>query len=498
MGFADTLIRRFERLRSQRAPWESHWQEIAEVFQPRHAHFTGPRTPGEKRMQKVFDATPTLVPLRFASAMESLMTPRGAFWHGLTVADEDLAAHPPVKTWLEAVRRRLFRCRYNPHAGFGANTGESYLNLGLYGTQVLYTEEGFDRAPILYRALPLEECFLATDAAGRADTLYRLTRLTARQAALRWGAAALSHRVRRLLDDPAAQDNEVTFLTCLLPRDGAPGLRRPPPGMAFAAVHLEPDSRHIVAVGGAYEFPFHVSRFAQGSREVYGRGPAMSVLPDAKMLNAMNRTTMRAAEKAVDPPLAVGDDGDMPRPNLNPGAINPGAVNDQGRPLIVPIASGSRPEVGTEAMEAKRAVINDAFWVTLFRVLADKPDMTATEVMERALEKAQLIGPALARQETELLGPMIEREYAILNRKGLIPPPPPELEGAGLEVDYTSPGARLRRAAEGAGILRTVETAAALAGFAPEAADVLDGEAMLRAAADVARRRAARMAAADA
>jgi len=162
-------------------------------------------------------------------------------------------------------------------------------------------------------------------------------------------------------------------------------------------------------------------------------------------------------------------------------------------------------------MEAKRAVINDAFWVTLFRVLADKPDMTATEVMERALEKAQLIGPALARQETELLGPMIEREYAILARKGLLPPPP-ELEGAGLEVDYASPGARLRRAAEGAGILRTVETAAELAAFAPEASDVLDGDAMLRAATEinglppallrgaeaVARRRAVQGAAADA
>ncbi len=512
MGDADHLIRRFERLRGDRATWERHWQEVAEVFQPRHGDFAGTRTPGAKRTAKVFDATPLLVPLRFAAAMESLMTPRGAFWHGLTVADEALAAHPPVKTWLETVRRRLFRCRYNPHAGFGANTGESYLNLGLYGTQVLYTEEGFDRAPILYRALPLAECFLAADAGGRIDTLFRLTRLTARQAALRWGAEALSPRVRRLLDDPAARDSEVTMLTCVLPRAEAETPRRLAPGMTHAVVHLEPDTRHVVAAGGAYEFPFHVSRFAHGAREVYGRGPAMSVLPDAKMLNAMNRTTMRAAEKAVDPPLAVGDDGDMPRPNLNPGAINPGAVNDQGRPLIVPINSGARPEVGTDAMQAKRAVINDAFWVTLFQVLNDKPGMTATEVMERALEKAQLIGPALARQETELLGPMIEREYAILARKGLIPPPPAELADAGLEVEYTSPGARLRRAAEGAGILRTVEAAAAIAPFAPEAADVLDGEAMLRAAAEinglppallrgadaVVRRRAARAAAGDA
>lgn len=482
MGIADDTIRRFERLRARRSGWEHHWQEVAEFFQPRHADFVGSRAPGGKRAAKLFDATPVLVPQRFAAAMESLMTPRGAFWHGLKTADDGLNAHPPVRQWLDDVRRRLFRFRDGARAGFAANMGESYLALGLYGTQVLYTEEGFGPAPVLYRSLPLAECYVDTDFTGRVDTLCRLYRLSARQAAQRWGAARLSGRAAKMLDDPAQADAEIPFLSCVFPGgERGPALA----GMPFVSVHVELDQRHLVATGGYHEFPFHVSRFAQSSREAYGRGPAMTVLADAKMLNAMNRTTMRAAEKAVDPPLGIADDGDMPRPNLNPGAINPGAVSADGKPLIQPISSGARPEIGEAQMEAKRGVINDAFWMSLFRILADAPSLTATEVMERAREKAELIGPALARQETELLGPMIEREVGILGRKGLLPAPPPELDGVPLSVDYTSPMARLRRAADGAGILRTMETATAVADFRPDIWDNLDLDGMVREMADI-------------
>ena len=35
----------------------------------------------------------------------------------------------------------------------------------------------------------------------------------------------------------------------------------------------------------------------------------MTVLPDIKMLNQMSKTIIRAAEKVVDPPIIIADDG---------------------------------------------------------------------------------------------------------------------------------------------------------------------------------------------
>jgi hypothetical protein len=54
------LVRRQEVLAAERGVWESHWQEIAELFTPFRADFMGRRAPGEKRASKVFDGTPGL------------------------------------------------------------------------------------------------------------------------------------------------------------------------------------------------------------------------------------------------------------------------------------------------------------------------------------------------------------------------------------------------------------------------------------------------------
>ena len=86
--------------------------------------------------------------------------------------------------------------------------------------------------------------------------------------------------------------------------------------------------------------------------------------------------------------------------------------------------------------------------------------MTATQVIELVNEKGILVAPTLGRQETEYLGPMIERELDVLNSQQLLPPMPPRLREANGEyqVVYTSPLALSQRAAKAAGFMRVLET----------------------------------------
>ena len=70
------LIERYQKLRADRAAWDSHWQETAERVFPRAAEFSSKSQNGSKRSQKIFDSTAQLSLERFASAMESLLTPR--------------------------------------------------------------------------------------------------------------------------------------------------------------------------------------------------------------------------------------------------------------------------------------------------------------------------------------------------------------------------------------------------------------------------------------
>jgi hypothetical protein len=140
-------------------------------------------------------------------------------------------------------------------------------------------------------------------------------------------------------------------------------------------------------------------------------------------------------------------------------ALNYGAVSAEGRPLVQTLPTGNIA-AGVELMSIEMKAINDEFLVSLFEILIETPTMTATEVIERVREKGVLLSPTMGRQQSEYLGPMIERELDLLARQQLLPEMPNELREAGGNVDivYDSPLSRAQRAEEAAGLMRTVET----------------------------------------
>jgi hypothetical protein len=116
-------------------------------------------------------------------------------------------------------------------------------------------------------------------------------------------------------------------------------------------------------------------------------------------------------------------------------------------------------QVTVEMMQEERELIKDAFLVSLFQILTESPQMTATEVIERTNEKGILLAPTVGRQQSEYLGPMIDRELSLLAEMRLLEPMPPAIREARGEyhVNYTSPLARAQRAQEVAGMSRTLE-----------------------------------------
>ena len=60
-------------------------------------------------------------------------------------------------------------------------------------------------------------------------------------------------------------------------------------------------------------------------------------------------------------------------------------------------------------MTGQRAAVNDALYIRLFQILVQNPQMTATEVVERTNEKGILLAPTVGRQQSEYLGPLIDR-----------------------------------------------------------------------------------------
>jgi hypothetical protein len=190
----------------------------------------------------------------------------------------------------------------------------------------------------------------------------------------------------------------------------------------------------------------------------------------------------------VDPVLLAHDDGILEGFSLKPGAVNYGGVNSQGQRLVQALETGNIA-IGKELMDDERLAINDAFLVTLFQILVDTPQMTATEVLERAREKGALLSPTMGRYQSEGIGPMIEREFDLLMYQGLLPRPPRALMEAGGEysVEYDAPLNRAMRAEEGAGAMRTFQWAAEMAAQTqdPSVMDWFDTDTMVPELADI-------------
>jgi hypothetical protein len=488
---AQDLMHRYKSIKGDRQNWETHWEEIAERVLPRQRGFIGKRTDGEKKQEKVYDSRPMIALDRFASVMDSMLTPRAQKWHNIKASDEALNREFEVQDWFYQANNILYATRYSPKANFAGQNFERWISMGAFGTGSLFID--FQAGTGLrYRCVNLRDTYLMENHQGAVDTVYREFQFTARQAVQRWGEKMMPEHVLKALENPNRHNEKFTFLHVVGPREDYDPSRVDARGKPFASYYLCARSGQMVAPEGGYSsFPYSISRYVTAPDEIYGRSPAMMALPDIKMLNEMAKTDIRAVHKLVDPPLLLHDDGVLGggamTVNMTPGGLNVGGVNRDGRQLIQPFTTGARVDINESKMEQRRQSIDNAFLVTLFQILVETPRMTATEALIRAQEKGMLLTPTMGRQQSEALGPLIEREIDLLIQNNVLPPLPEALvEARGeYEIVYDSPMSRMQRAEELVGVQRTMELLAPFAQIDPSVLDVFDRDQLARLTAEV-------------
>ncbi len=464
----EQIIKRHDQLESDRGTWESHWEEIAERVIPRYKNSmersTLNFTRGEKKTEKMFDSTAALGLERFAAAMESMLTPRNSKWHRLMVMDTELSQDREVKLFFETANNILFKQRYSPKANYASQQHEVYMGLGAFGTAAIFPDF-HDEGGLRYSAIDLREILFDMSHQGIIDTSYRKYTLTARQMKQRLDVGrfdSIPDSVTKALEK--TPDKQFEVIHCVVPRTDFDPTRKDYKGKKWGSYYVSLAEQHALSEGGFNTFPYPISRYVTGPGEIYGRSPAMLALPAIKVLNEQKKTMLTQGHRTVNPVLLSHDDGILDSFSLKPGAMNPGGVSAEGRALVHTLPVGNLA-AGQELMDMERKVINDSFLVSLFQILVDTPAMTATEVLERAREKGALLSPTMGRQQSEMLGPMIERELDLLTQQGLLPELPPaliEAEGE-YEIEYDSPLSRSQRSEEAAGWLRTLEAAIAYA-----------------------------------
>lgn len=460
-NIADEILSEYEQLSAERSNFENQWKEIAERVIPAQRDMfdsKGTKTEqGRKKSEFLFDSTAAIALNRFTAILDSLLTPRNQTWHRIEASDPYLNKSREVMLWFEEVNRLLFKYRYSPKANFASQNQQNYASLGAYGSGCMFVDKLIDPTEkgLRYRNIHLGEIYFVENHQGIVDKAIRHFPMTVRQALQKWGDKCPDR-----IKNSTRLEETFFFLHCVKPRHDKDPYRVDYKGMDFQSHYICTEGKKLVGEGGYTTFPYAISRYEQHSGEVYGRSPAMSVLPAIKTLNEEKKTLLKQGHRAVDPVLLVHDDGVLDGFDLAPGAVNYGGVSSEGRPMVHTLPTGN-VAVGKDMMDDERIVINDAFLITIFQILTETPAMSATEVLERTKEKGILLAPTIGRQQSEYLGPMIEREIDVLVEQRLLPPMPQVLKEAGgeFQIVYDSPLSRAQRAEEAAGLMRTVETA---------------------------------------
>lgn len=468
-----TWKHKLSQMESDRGIFNAQWDEVAKVVSPDAAKFTSSyNTPGQKNNQELYDATGVHANELLAAGFYSMLTSPSQKWFEIVTNDHELNKEREVQLWLAEVSRRMYYEIQRPQTNFVTSMHEVYQSLGAFGNGILFVTENRQLNALQFNSLPLQECYFLEGQNGRVDTLYRKYQRTAFQLVNTFGYNKVSKATQKKYDENNLSD-KVDVLHVIEPNPGR--------GKRYLSVYMEIAEEHILSEGGFEEQPFMTGRFYKTSYEVYGRGPGSSALSDLKMLQQIEKTVLRGAQKVVDPPLLVPDQGFIGDIRAYPGGISYFRTGLSSDDRIMPLQTGGNPSLGEEIAQGYRDRVREMFYVDKLQ-LNEGPQMTATEVIQRNEDRLRLLGPVTGRVQAELLGPCLQRVFGLLMRAGRLPAAPEVFadQSVSLRIVYQSPMMKAQEQTEANGLLRVTQLISPFMSLDPTVMDVFNSEAIAR------------------
>jgi len=471
----DHLLKLFERAKNLRMNWTTYWQDIAKYVQPMKNNPYGYRAKGEKRGDELLDATGIHSNELLASALHSMLTNPSVPWFGITTGDESLDNNDEARMWLSDSTRVMHNVLNN--SNFQTEIHELYLDQGSFGTGAIFAEED-DTDVVRFQSRSIFELFALENSKGVIDHIFREFKFNYYQLCDKFGEAWMTEELKREMESDKFE-KEYTVVHVIMPRKEGKkwDLAKTASDFEIGSYYILQDKRILLEEGGFPEMPFAVPRWTKIAGEIYGRSPAMKALPEIKMLNKMMEVTIKAAQLQIAPPLAVPDDGFILPVKMQPFGITYYRSGSQDE--IKPLFQNIRLDLSREMIEGTRGKIQQAFFIDQLQ-LRQGPQMTATEVMQRTEEQLRLLGPILGRQHNELLKPLIERVFAVCQRRKLFKPLPEILSKKKIDFIYSSQIAKVQRTAEISNINKVIASISPIVQAQPEVLDYFNGDEMVR------------------
>lgn len=426
---------RLKELELDRQTFLDECKEITEYILPQKGLYL---SEGEKphkkkgRFAKIVNPTASEDNDLLASGIQGGLSSQSRPWFRLESENKAVMALEHVQIWLEHVQTKMRSVLAG--SNFYSKIHDFYNDEGGFGNAVIMCEEDPVKVVRFKLSTPGQYCF-AEGVDSTIDTLYLRYPLRATNVKKKWPDTC-SDNTKQLAEKKPYE--WVQIVHAIEPNNGRDSNKIDNRNMPFSSCYWEhAKTDKFLSKSGYNERPFAVGRWKTNDVDAYGTGPGHTALGLVKMLQSMEKTSIRAIHKEVDPPLRIPT---YLKDILNalPGGVNYMPTNDP-RDAVGKLFDMNFNYPAAEAkIDQIVSVIHTIFKRDLFLLITDRPEMTATEVVERSQEKLIMIGPVTERQIPDVLEPMLARTFNIMVRFGMIPPPPEEIAGQPIKIDYIS------------------------------------------------------------
>jgi len=378
-------------------------------------------TEGLQRTVDLYDSTALMAAYRMTSGIFTYLMPVGAKWFEFVAQDYETNNNSVMKEWLsiagELAHKEIWR------SNFQREMFITIRSMIVFGTGVISVE--LIDGELVFKSHHIGYMFFDENSKGEIDTAYRQIFYTARQAMQEFGRDSnLGKSLDKAIKSKKLNE-KFEFVHVCAPNKDFDSSKLGADKKKVKSVYINVTDKHEVKTGGFDDLPYVVARFSKVPHEIMGRGPAIEILPEIKMLNRMKKTFLEAAEKSCNPPVIAEDDGVVGQPvteangmiYIRSGAMKPEALK-----------TGINTQLNAEVIAQQQEVVREGFFYNDFQALANHRNMSATEAVERVEESIVHIAPQIVSHNKETNSPIISRSLNLLIEAKKIPPPPIEFD----------------------------------------------------------------------
>lgn len=477
-----TLIARNNYETSQKGDWLSYWQDVANFCIPRKAWISTIKIYGEQlKFNYLYDSRAILALKKSAACFHSHLTNPASKWFDWRTMDD--------KYMQSGRSQRYFKACSDIQYGVINQSNwneaqlENYTDHLWCGSAVMLTEEDY-KTHVRYTEIPIEQVNIELDERGELLALYRNFKWTADMCARKFGKENLSADMKDALKEEKGY-KKFDLLHYVGPRDKRDVAKMDNVNMAYMSVWIVPKEVHKLGEGGFTSNPYDFQRFWVHSDDKYGYSPAMDVLASIKLANAQKRTLIRRAMKDADQASATPARFWLGRLNQNPAAMNYYDKTKYSKEDFFTIPTGGNLNLPVEMLKLEQEIIDEGFFLPLFQALSNvTKEMNIPETQKRISESLGVIGPIVGRM-TKGIAASQTRTFELINRRGLLPMPPKELQDVEMKMIFLGPLAKAQRASELSGLVQWAQFLGGLKDVIPNIVDNMEGDRIAEVSADM-------------